>query len=102
MARGHRLNTSIVLAAVLGLLGLPCWCAQSSLHSLGCIGTYTPPEVHPVPGMRVNTGYMTETPPEVHLYEDAVEFMYLVLTRMPGRGCTSGGVYIPCIYTHAR
>ena len=44
--------------------------------------------------MRVNTGYMTETPPEVHLYEDAVEFMYLVLTRTPGRGlCT--------LYLHA-
>ena len=34
MARGHRLNTSIVLAAVHGLLGLSCWCARSSLHSL--------------------------------------------------------------------
>ena len=34
-----------------------------------------------------------------------VEFMYLVFTRMPGdsyrRGCTSGGVYVPCVYTHA-
>ena len=29
-----------------------------------------------------------------------VEFMYLVFTRMPGEsvdGCTSDGVYIPCI-----
>ena len=35
-----------------------------------------------------------------------VEFMYRVFTRMPDesylRGCTSGGVYVPCIYTHAR
>ena len=50
-----------------------------------------------------------------------VEFMYLVFTRMPGermyfwwsvctlylhacqgRECSSGGVYVPCIYTHAR
>ena len=34
-----------------------------------------------------------------------VEFMYLVFTRMPGDsdcGRTSGGVYLPCIYTHAR
>ena len=38
-----------------------------------------------------------------------VEFMDLVFTCMPGesyrrrfRGCTSGGVYVPCIYTHAR
>ena len=33
------------------------------------------------------------------------EFMYLVFTRMPGesysRRSTSGGVYVPCIYTHA-
>ena len=34
MARGHRLNTSIVLAAVHGLLGLPGLCARSSLNSL--------------------------------------------------------------------
>ena len=34
MARGHRLNTSIVLAAVHGLFGLPGRCARSSLHSL--------------------------------------------------------------------
>ena len=34
MARGHRLNISIVLAAVHGLLGLPGRCARSSLHSL--------------------------------------------------------------------
>ena len=34
-----------------------------------------------------------------------VEFMYLVFTGMPGEtyfGCTSGGVYVPCIYRHAR
>ena len=34
-----------------------------------------------------------------------MEFMYLVFTRIPGEsycGCTSGGVYVPCIYTHAR
>ena len=38
-----------------------------------------------------------------------MEFVYLVFTRMPGesycrrlRGCTSGGVCVPCIYTHAR
>ena len=31
-----------------------------------------------------------------------VEFMYLVFTRMPGnRRCTSGDVYVPCIYSHA-
>ena len=31
-----------------------------------------------------------------------VEFMYLVFTRMPGnRRCTSGDVYVPCIYPHA-
>ena len=43
-----------------------------------------------------------------------VEFMYLVFARMPGesyrrqvlkkekkkKGCTSGRVYVPCIYTH--
>ena len=34
MARGHRLNISIVLAAVHGPLGLPGRCARSSLHSL--------------------------------------------------------------------
>ena len=34
MARGHRLNTSIVLAAAHGLLGLPGRCARSSLHTL--------------------------------------------------------------------
>ena len=32
-ARGHRLNVSIVLAAVHGLLGLLCRCARSSHHS---------------------------------------------------------------------
>ena len=31
--RGHRLNTSIALAAVHGLLGLPGRCSRSSLHS---------------------------------------------------------------------
>ena len=42
MARGHRLNTSIVLAAVHGLLGLPC------LHSLA-------PSSHvPVPNKHSN------------------------------------------------
>ena len=33
------------------------------------------------------------------------EFMYLVLTSMPGEsycGRTSGGVYVPCIDKHAR
>ena len=34
MARGHRLNTSIVLAAVHGLLGLSGLCVRSSHHSL--------------------------------------------------------------------
>ena len=33
MARGHRLNISIVLAAIHGLHGLPGGCARSSLHS---------------------------------------------------------------------
>ena len=33
MARGHRLDTSIVLAAVHGLFGLPGRCVRSSLHS---------------------------------------------------------------------
>ena len=33
MAKGQHLNTSIVLAAVHGLLGLPGRCARSSLHS---------------------------------------------------------------------
>ena len=33
MARGHSLNTSIVLAAVHGLLGLPGRCARSSINS---------------------------------------------------------------------
>ena len=42
MARGHRLNTSIVLAAVHGLLGLSGRCARSSFHSLA-----TPPTPHP-------------------------------------------------------
>ena len=34
-----------------------------------------------------------------------VEFMYLVFTRMPGesyRRHTLKGVYVPCVYTHAR
>ena len=34
-----------------------------------------------------------------------MEFMYLVFTRMAGESyceCTSDGVYVPCIYTHAR
>ena len=33
-----------------------------------------------------------------------VEFMYLVFTRVPGElpGCTSVGVYVPCVYKHAR
>ena len=34
-----------------------------------------------------------------------VEFVYLVFTCMTGEsycGCTSGGVYVPCIYMHAR
>ena len=34
-----------------------------------------------------------------------VEFMYLVVTRMPGDsycGRASGGVYVPCVYMHAR
>ena len=36
-----------------------------------------------------------------------LEFMYLVFTCMPGESltdweCTCGGVYVPCIYTHAR
>ena len=34
-----------------------------------------------------------------------VELVYLVFTRMPGEsycGCTAGGVYVPCIYWHAR
>ena len=45
MARGHRLNTSIVLAAVHGLLGLPGRCAQSSLPSLA------PSPPHPSPSL---------------------------------------------------
>ena len=42
MARGHRLNTSIVLAAVHGLLGLPDRWTRSSLHS-------SAPSASPVP-----------------------------------------------------
>ena len=52
----------------------------------------------------------------VWFFEDVplVEFVYLVFTRMTGEsdhgrlksllfsGCTSGGVYVPCIYSHAR
>ena len=45
MARGHRLNTSIVLADVHGLLGLPGRCARSSLHSLA------PPPPPPSPSL---------------------------------------------------
>ena len=29
-------------------------------------------------------------------------WMYLCTSDVPLRGCTSGGVYVPCIYTHAR
>ena len=45
MAKGHHLNTSIVLAAVHGLLGLPGQCARSSLQSL----PPSPPPPPPVP-----------------------------------------------------
>ena len=47
MARGHRLNTSIVLAAVHGLLGLPGRCARSSLHSLAPFPPVPVPNKHP-------------------------------------------------------
>ena len=30
-----------------------------------------------------------------------MKFMYLVFTRVPGKS-TSGGVYVPCIYSHAK
>ena len=38
----------------------------------------------------------------LHAHQDVplVEFMYLVFTCTPG--CTSGGVYVPCIYMHTR
>ena len=46
---------------------------------------------------RVNLGENEDVP--------VVEFMYLVFTCMPDEsycGCTSDGVYVPCIYIHAR
>ena len=45
---------------------------------------------------------LPENVPLMELPEDVplVEFTYLVFTRM--LGTSSGGIYVPCIYTHAR
>ena len=47
MAKGHRLNTSIVLTAVHGFFGLPGRCTRSSLHTLAPFPSVPVPNKHP-------------------------------------------------------
>ena len=74
-------------------------------HTQKCSKNQHTREFEDVPLLSLCTLYLHACQVRVTVDVPVVQFMYLVFTRMPGESyceCTSDGVYVPCIYTHAR